>query len=407
MFEGNQKQYILVTSRGETLNLFYNNRLGICLSVLNRLNKWTTPQVIIKNSLPYFRACIDTHDNIHLLHQDSRGDIIYLVHKGSGWNRFPILTAKSPLDYDKNLYMVLARGRIYIFYTIVYDGKNLLTMQEIAENGAPEKPSVLDYIDMSRGSYCCFYDEEAIYLAYDRITGNETKPGFRIIYYVDDNSVFTSISEKADIHIDAVVKDDSSELYLFCRKKIKEYHEVHFIKWGLKENRLLNDVLLFDKAERNTMPMACIMDGKLLYYHINGNDILYKLSNDGGLTWQPRSGPALYSLDNLTLAEIHYTAENEKSFISSANTVPVRFTLSSYNNILTDLFEQSNRAVAEASRSDSLYESINRLQKFLESIDERITRLEKIQHHHSLELEKAKLESKMAARTFAQIQKEE
>ena len=139
---------------------FYHNSHGICFCKMTdeNINEY---QVLLPEGQEDFDACIDDADGIHLLCQNTVGDILYLNHFNGQWRKTTLLQPKTPSAYKKDFSLRLTENCLNAFYCITYNGKRMLTHHIINGEGLP--PSVIDCID---GSFCTASGNEAIYLFY-------------------------------------------------------------------------------------------------------------------------------------------------------------------------------------------------------------------------------------------------
>ena len=170
-------QYVLLTSAGKYINVFYDEGQGICISVLNRRNRWTMPQVAVKNCMPWLSACLDEGNNLHIAFQDLRGDIAHMVHRGGAWQRNTVLQAKKPAKYDKHIHVTCEGNVAYLFYVIKHDKDNILSFQTVSEKGAAGRPHALDCIVPGGDAYALCRNGNYVCLGYNRVMEGKTPGG--------------------------------------------------------------------------------------------------------------------------------------------------------------------------------------------------------------------------------------
>lgn len=137
---------------------FYHNSHGICFCKMTDENI-REYQVLLPEGQDDFDVCIDDTDCIHLLCQNTDGDIMYLNHFNGQWRKSTLLKAKSPSSYKKDFSVRLTPNCLNAFYCITYNGKRMLTHHTIDANALP--PSVIDCID---GPFCTATAKDCIYL---------------------------------------------------------------------------------------------------------------------------------------------------------------------------------------------------------------------------------------------------
>lgn len=139
---------------------FYHNSHGICFCKMTDENI-TEYQVLLAEGQEDFDVCIDDTDCIHLLCQNTDGDIMYLNHFNGQWRKTTLLKPKTPSNYKKDFAVRLTENCLNAFYCITYNGKRMLTHHAIDNAGLP--PSVIDCID---GPFCTTAHYDSIHLFY-------------------------------------------------------------------------------------------------------------------------------------------------------------------------------------------------------------------------------------------------
>jgi hypothetical protein len=77
MYNTNSQQFIYKQSTGKIYNFYYNEKQGLCYSILSKRNTWGEPNVLQKNIHNNFSMEMDAEDNFHILYQDAGGNIFY------------------------------------------------------------------------------------------------------------------------------------------------------------------------------------------------------------------------------------------------------------------------------------------------------------------------------------------
>jgi hypothetical protein len=148
---------------------FCHNNQGICYTVMscNNLFKYEILETDAKGD---YDVLIDDLDQIHLICQNSSGDIIYYNYSDNGWEKNVILQSKTPTDYLKYFNIHRVNNWINILYQIEYKGKIMLSHQILGyEKQTP------DVVDIIRGNYISAKDSMGnIYALYFNLEDKKT-----------------------------------------------------------------------------------------------------------------------------------------------------------------------------------------------------------------------------------------
>lgn len=306
MYDINRKHFIFRQSTGRTVNIFYREAAGICLSTLNKKGAWHAPAVIYKNAVPEFSAYMDKNDGIHILHQDKSGSVTYTYNENSVWNSTPINAGRNTVHRIRQLQMTGFDTSIYLFYTIEYPDSCFLYFQKGNITGSLLEPHVLDSIEGkspwfspavdSKGNISIFYIQKGIaqaiqgYRAYDSSIGRWSS----FVYH-------PASTAEEKLSILAACFDDSDNLHLLSNKAGADSNElIHLFKasdqeaWD--EKSLGNSALPFEDAA------LAQLAGTTIAYWTETGSILYCKSKDNGTTWSqketylPLQGKQIYCM---------------------------------------------------------------------------------------------------------------
>ena len=100
-----KREHAICTSDigGQIYQCVYDEGQGICISVLNRRNRWTM-QVAVKNCMPWLSACLDEGNNLHIAFQDLR-EILRIWSTRAAHGKNTVLQAKKPAKYNKHMHV--------------------------------------------------------------------------------------------------------------------------------------------------------------------------------------------------------------------------------------------------------------------------------------------------------------
>lgn len=122
---------------------FYHNAHGICYCKMTDENI-TQYQVLLPEGQEDFDILIDDSDCIHLVFQNTDGDIMYANHFNGQWRKTTLLQSKNQGYYPKDFVLKRVNNWLNLMYCIEYNGRRMLTHQII--DGTDGTPFVVDCI---------------------------------------------------------------------------------------------------------------------------------------------------------------------------------------------------------------------------------------------------------------------
>ncbi len=167
----NVSNHILLKRSGGTDGhyLFYSPKQGLCCRAVKE-NVLGTREVLIEHIRPDFDAVIDAENNIHIVCQDRKKNILYFFYHGEKWEKRIILQAKEGTEaYAGQFRLFYRSGYLRMTYVMEHKGEKLLCAHELhTENSVPQ---VLDVLDSERDGYAvtlnqssdtvlCYYSKE-------------------------------------------------------------------------------------------------------------------------------------------------------------------------------------------------------------------------------------------------------
>ncbi|MCX7922807.1 MAG: hypothetical protein N3B21_12480 [Clostridia bacterium] len=288
MFDVNDRQYIVKLSSGKITNIFYKDGAGAYLRSLDKGDTWLTPVHITKDIMPNFDVCVDSTDNIHILYQNTKGNIGYLLNNNGSWSVKSVLKSKNSSIYNKYLTIIHNGQTIILFYVLKYSGRNLLAYQIMDSQQDISEPKVIDYITDSKTPYIVLEDKKGetyifyryLDVKYDCIGCKKYIPSRR------QWSDFTPITEyDGESEVLGAGVDSNNNIYICWQKILQSRYELMYSVryWGNehweKEKTLTSSPRAFSNCS------IAIVNSKIVLYWVEGDDIYYFVSNDKGRTW--------------------------------------------------------------------------------------------------------------------------
>ena len=214
---------------------FYHNSHGICYCKMRDENI-AEYQVLIPDGREDFDVLVDDSDCIHLVFQNTEGDVVYVNHFDGKWRRATLLQSKKPTNYKKNFVLKRVNNWLNLFYCIEYNGKKMLTHQ-IIEN-TDSTPQVVDCI---KDNFCVEQDSAGnLYLLFN----SESAKTWGIKKYVwskKEWSDFSPIEEIGDcnnafLYID---NEDKTHILYTVSSCVMEYLEGETKMVGIGANPMM------------------------------------------------------------------------------------------------------------------------------------------------------------------------
>lgn len=255
--------YLVKQSYG-CMRHFCHNSSGICFCTMTDAHT-TEYDVLLEGGQSDYDVLIDDSDTIHLICQNSQGDIIYLKNEEQDWRKYTLLKSKSPSAYPKDFRNLRVGNWISIIYAVDYKGKRLLS-HHILENS--DVPNAIDY---AVGEFACTRDEYGnIYLFYTNSAG--VSGWRRFIWSRKEWSEFTSAAANGNIK--------NPHIYVNEKVHIAAVAEGNVVYISGGDEKML--------AEEGTCPIILKNEASLyiMWKSMRDQRVWASLSNDNGSTFQ-------------------------------------------------------------------------------------------------------------------------
>lgn len=294
MYSSDKKQYIFVQSSGRILNLYYDSRLGLCLSVLTKRSTWTEPIPVQKNAYNYFFADIDTEDRIHIIFQDRQGNISYSCINNNSVSTIPILNSKSVSSYNKHFFLIPFKNNIHLFYVLRHDGSNLLAHQ-VLEGSKAGSPRVIDYVAEGDFPYCAILDKSnSMYVFYQSFDGKYLQLGCKKYNFSQnfwgDFSAITRFDGNSEYP--RAITDKDGVIHICYQRCFEKQLELVYQQKIPDRSLWTSEVVIHTSAYNFRDSSILCMDDSIIIYWVRDDIIYYSSSKDSGITW---SKPSKYN----------------------------------------------------------------------------------------------------------------
>jgi len=301
MYNSNNKQYIFKKSSNRIWNLLYDNKNGICYSNLVRRNVWTMPMSLEKQAQESFSACMDSKDVLHIIYQNSHGNIFYLQLDETSITSLPMLSSKYPSLYNKYFKIISVKNNLHSFYVLHHKNKYLLTHQ-IISNKEVKDPQVLGYLNKNNLPYTvCTNKSGDIYLFYQTASsGNlqQQTSAFQVGYkkYSSSNQLWEEfvsvpvINSKFDYP--CVIIDNTDLIHFSYQKLVADRYELSYRQKTAEGNNWSSETTIHTSLNPFENSSIICIDDRVIIFWVRNDTIYYSYSIDKGGSW---SKPAKYN----------------------------------------------------------------------------------------------------------------
>lgn len=368
MYSSDKKQFIFRQSSGKTLNLYYDNRLGICLSLLTKRNIWTEPVSLQKNAHRCFFADIDSEDKIHIVFQDNQGNIFYSCMENESVSTMPILSSKTNSAYDKHFFLIPLKNCIHVFYVLQHSGSYLLSHQ-VLEGDKVLTPRVIDYVTNSECPYSVILDKSNnLFVFYQSSDGRYLQLGCKKYNSAQDFwGDFTAITRfDGDSEYPRTVMDKDGIIHICYQRYAQKQYELIYQQKIPDRNIWTSEYVIHTSAYPFKDSSILCLEGFITVYWVRDNTIYYSSSKDSGNNW---SRPARYNFPagrQLMCFQFKSNVPYESTKIA-VKEIPGAF----INGIKFAFFEQFQEAARFSTNDfkDMIYDNLKLLKGSIEELE--------------------------------------
>lgn len=382
MYKIDEKQYIFNQSNGKILNIYYKENTGLCMSLLSGKKNWMAPELITRNVLRGFSACMDDVDKIHIICNDKDGNILYITNKSDVWKTETILHSKKANAQDKFLNIMCTDYGILFFYILEYSGSPLLSFQILRDRGGLTDPKVIDYVTVTGTPYKVLKDKNGlIYILYKGYE-NTGELGYRTFI---NSSLQWSECIKIKSHIfgpetrllDADI-DSQDNFHIFWQVMANNRYElIH--SYQLADNDVWTEEKILDSASILYDNFSLLtMRKSLIACWTKNLSLYYCTSNNNGQAW---SKPTKYNTEVRNIYCFDYYSNlpldpNGKSLKTIPGSFSEGFKLLFENNVNEDTNSNSESSSFNTIQLDNIASDIEKIKQQLEEIKLFLIKLE-------------------------------
>lgn len=398
MFLINKKQYILKMSSGQLMNIYYKSYTGLSISKQKINGTWSSPAVILKGAMPGFCVHLDSSDNIHILCQDEKSNLLYISCKNNSWSVRPVSRSKIPDIHDKYPYICTLAEDIYFFYMIDTSGKRILFCQKCNGDGL-SAPKAIDYVDSTSKTYTVLDEADGnLYVFYTKSEEKHNAPGYIIINANREAwSDFITLNSCSSTNGDQILSasaDRYANLHICMQRSSEHKFELVYMKTHSGESNCSETVLASSPYSFANSSVLCL-GNRLIVYWVREDRIFYCVSIDNGIIW---SKPEKFNFsENEVIHCVRFLTNcpddsvNTRCMDIPAN-ISEGFKPAFINNFADK--KEDNAEMEELKNMllntiDAISSSINEINKRIKSMDERMDKLESSLQQVCVNLEKA------------------
>lgn len=294
MYSINNRQFVFKQSSGKLWNFCYDERLGLCYSILGRRNTWSDPVSLHKNVHRSFFIDIDAEDRFHILFQDKQGNIFYCRIDNENVKTIPVLNSKSVSSYDKHLYLIPYKNTVHFFYILYHNDTIILAHQLLSEEKV-NTPKVIDYVMNGKCPYAVTYDKsDNIYVVYQAPDGKFAQLGYKKYTQAQKNwGDFIPITKYSGMNeLPRVICDSNNTIHICYQRNSEKQYELIYQQKVVDKNIWSNEHIIFSSSYSFNEASIVYSNDNIVVYWVRDDIIYYSSSGDYGITW---TKPARYA----------------------------------------------------------------------------------------------------------------
>lgn len=409
MYDIKNKQYILKTSNGRVWNIFYDDKLGLCYSILTKRNTWADPISLKKDVHQCFYCDIDREDKIHIVFQDYHGNIFYSSIFDNKIDSTPILNSKSQSSYDKHLHLMPLKNSIHFFYVLRHNNASILSHQTII-NGKVSTPRAIDYVTADDHPFSVVCDTaENIFVFYQVSDGRIQQLGYKRYTASSQNwnEITQVTSARGDCEFPKVITDSNNIIHLCYQKRVDRKFQLVYIQKIPDKNIWTNEAVVHtSELSFNNMSLVNI-NGRLYVYWVREYSIYFCALNENSPEWTKPAKYNFVSSKQLMCMVYRTNSLGEYGKIYSTD-IPGAF----INGLKLGFYQEAAESSNEFSASDLknflvgeiklLRNTIDEIKEMCEKLQDEVFTLKTANQNFERELTKASLEIKMYENDFKQ-----
>jgi len=300
MYSSNSKYFVFKKSNNKIVALTYGEKSGICFTTLTKKNTWTAPVSVEKQARDFFSACMDTKDVIHIIYQDSHGNIFYIQMDEASVFSLPMLGSKYPSPYNKYFNILAVKNNIHCFYVLIHNNKYLLTHQVISNNEV-RNPQALGYINKNNLPYAVHFNRSGdIYIFYQNGLSNDLNQQFSAFQigcrkYSSMNQRWEEfipitapdLAPNAQLKFDypSIIIDNADIIHISYQKLVADRYELVYRQKPIGETNWSTETVIHTSLNPFENSSIICLNEKIIIFWVRNDTIYYSYSANRGNSW--------------------------------------------------------------------------------------------------------------------------
>ena len=284
------REYIIAYG-GSWIHFFIKPHVGLCSRKKNGF-RFEEHKIILAGAAADF--CVYSSGNrIHIVCQDQKGSVLYLLYDGTSWQKNILLQSKTAKPYNKNFVMTEISGFINLLY-LVENKERVMLVHQVLHPGS--SPQIVAYIKNDSVPFCvCSCPETDFYVYYK----NENGTSCRQIYKWSQKKFLepTILEDGLSIKFSTTLSDSEALIGIHETDNVKT---LVYIKNNNEKSPVYRDL------KGDIIPIiSCYCEKQYMVWTEYGNIMSSCLQPDG--KW---SRPMQYAKSSSTEAKLYAICKN-------------------------------------------------------------------------------------------------
>lgn len=391
MFDIERKVFILKKARGNIFKISSTCNNEIVLNCLNKGQIWYEPslsdirfredswgeaQVVRRDVHPFFSACIDSKDNIHILCQDYSKNIIHVRLKNNQEKLVRVISSESHSNIPNKYPEIFQAGNTIMLCHVagtLSSCRIFAHRLDMTDNCVQE--NFLDDIAYSKVPYISIIDRtQNPYLFYKKKTCNIYSLGYK--KFLPDTGLWSDFNqvvlcrENSDILSAAINYQDN--MYILRQVSRPQGYELICSAKHCNDDKWVDNIISGHVKYPFYNSSITIIENCIIIYWFIENSIFYRLSIDNGHTWE-RCETFSFN-DSSPLCCISYRSNMHGEYANCCiNPLPGKITASFRLAFLNELYPRPGNLVTDELRDlicHLLVQNSQSLELLRQSIDD-------------------------------------
>lgn len=384
MYNLENKHYIFKKTSGNTWHIFYSEKYGLCYRVLEDSDSWSTPLILAKDMYPDYYADMDENNCIHIVYQDTGGNLNYLRHDGNVQTNINILRSRTPYTYKKYVSIIPRESGAEVMF-VIKDKESLKLAHQFVTKDKPGNPKVVDYVMDDEIPYSVITSKDGTITVFYQVSdGKYRQLGTRKMYPSSRQwGEFTPVTRyNGNCEYPRPVNDANDLAHLCYQRQQAGQFELIYQQKQPDKNIWSPETVIQSSIHPFKKASLAIIDNRVVVFWIRNNIIFFSFSYIEGNNW---SRPQKYNISGFREIECVKYKSNaiyEQDKIISPE-IPAAFSRS-YRIAFYEEVKTPNETTPPPLLKDLIVESLNTLKNNVDDLKKSVTLLdEKLFHMES------------------------